>query len=128
MDAEGGLWHLAQADSIRHSHNNELGPNDVLHAGAVQLANDCATRIGKDRLDTILLVSQNPVLHICMEGEVCYKEGTIYAELAAGNLVLIPSSSPQTVGCACQRNKASAFSLHFCTSQHKQAGEYEQKR
>ena len=62
MAFNGGRWHLAQADSICHAHNDELGSNDVLHACTIQLAHDCATGIGKDGLYSVFPVSQDPVL------------------------------------------------------------------
>ena len=62
LEAAGG--HLAQVHSICHSHKNELGPDNVLHASTVQLADNCAAGVGKHRLHSVLLVSHNPVLLI----------------------------------------------------------------
>lgn len=55
-------FYLAQADSITHTHKNELAANNVLHASAIQLPHDCAAGVGKHRLDAVLLVCNDPVL------------------------------------------------------------------
>lgn len=54
--------YLAQLNSISHPHNNELGTDNLVQASTVQLPDNCTAGVSKDRLDTVILVSRNPIL------------------------------------------------------------------